>query len=534
MDHITWMIGVLILLCVGSVTSSNYPRVFSIFFILTSILLSMLEQLLFEQGEGFYPASLVVTTTVLGIFLSNSLFVKHRIGINATSILMSIFFAKLGIFLISTRMVMIAAFCTFFAFTRIYLATSVKPIYGWVYVFFSGATLFTFRNILILPILHFIDKNSSDVRLFGFVVLMWGLMILPLSYRFMRHIKLLRRINIFLIVIGAVTSFLAPSMSTTAWIPWMIILLICVVLMNILDIIILPQNVITLLIYFTFIGAGSGLAFCGTFVHEFHTTVLITISFLLASYVLFLAHYPIQGGYKACIALYTMFVLISGVAYLTSSHPIEMLSLYTILNIFLVVIIKFKLSGSPLLNAKKLDQGISVPGADELAIVSNVGTLISYVLSIILASMNDPKPQTFMLISTLFLLLNRDSKLLLEFQEQNRYIVMVFSIQVSLIGFFVKDLLVLLVDFDANSNEIVKHGVCLLAIVPSHVLLDVFLWKLKRPSPRNVILIAIPAFIGTVICTMESVVLFGMTAITGAILQIFTASQWSRQISFPL
>lgn len=535
MEHSVYIIGLLFILCLLTVSFSNYPNLFSTFLTFTSILLSLLEQILYEQGEGFYPASLVILTTILGVYLCNSLFQKNRIGLNGATILISIFISKLGIFLIPIRMVLIASFFTSLTITRLYLSTHVKPIVGWFYVLFSGISLFSFQNILLKPIIQYIEPNASYSRVLGFVLFVWGLTILPLSYKFMKHIKLLRRINIFLIVIGAVWSFLQPNISTSEWIPWINLFVIIIVLLNVLNIIQLPNNTITRIIYFTFVGVGSALGFSSSWIYGFHTTILICIIFTLASYVLYTAHYPLFTGYKLCIAIYGIFMTMFPITYFTTTQKFEILSLYTVLNIFLVVIIKFKLSGSPLLNSKKSDTGISIPASDELAIVSNTGTIISYLLAVFLTILTDPKPFTFILLSSLFILLNRDSQLFSEFLEPMRYIIVMVAIQISLLGFFIKSILQLFVDFDQNIHELITQGILFITMIPSHVLIDVFLWKLKRPVVYRVILASIPCFFTILMMSkFESLFWFGIIGVFGSILEIFTATQWSRQVSFPL
>eukprot|EP01080_Neovahlkampfia_damariscottae_P005531 gene5531-9348_t len=506
---------------------------------LSAISLAVLEQLLYEQGEGFYSNNFVLLTTVLGIILSLALYNKNRISVNGASVLLALFFSKLGIFLLPNRMVMIAAFATSVTFTRIYMSETLRPIYGWGYFLITGSSLFVFRHNLLEPMAEFALGEITESRLLGLVVLSLGIFVLPLSYKFMKQIKLMRKLNIFLIVIGSIWSFAQPSMSTTSWIPWIMILVVIFLLLNVLEIINLPNNTYTRSLLFLFIGVSFGLGFSGTWLYSYHTMALTCCIFVLAIFVLYSAHFPIVGGYKSCLSIYFGFLTLLPITYFTTYQKIEILSLFNALNIFLAIIIKFKLSGQPLLNATRKDTtGMSVPDSDELALVSNTATFFSYLIGVVLVTLIDPtKPFTYILLSALFLLLNRDSKFLVEFLEPTRYLIVVASIQISMVVYFLNDIFVVLKvaeSLDDVLPDIFTNIGILLLIIPCHAIFDLFLWKLKRPNVNQVFFSAIPCFIAILLVKYASLYWLGIIGCFGAVLQIFTATQWSRQVTFPI
>jgi hypothetical protein len=507
--------------------------------VLSAMSLGVLEQLLYEQGEGFYSNNYVLMTTFIGMSLSLGLYRKNRISINGTSVLLSIFFSKLAIFLLPNRMVMIATFATSVTFTRLYMSENLRPIYGWMYFLMSGSTLFVFRHILLSPVAAFALGNITESRLLGLVVLALGVSILPLSFKFMKQIKLMRKLNIYLIVVGGIWSFVQPSMSTTSWIPWIMIIVVMLVLANVLDIISLPSNSYTRISLFLFIGTSCGLGFSGTWLYSYHTMVLTCVIFVLAIFVLYSAHFPIVGGYRSCLLIYIGFVAFLPINYFTTYQKIEILSLFNALNLFLAIIIKFKLSGQPLLNAKKGDTtGMSIPDSDELAVVSNAATFVSYLFGVILVTLIDPtKPFTYILLSAVFLLLNRDSKWMVEFLEPTRYLIVLATIQFAMVCYFLNDVFIILRTTEILDNvlpDILTNFGFLLLMVPCHVLFDLFLWKLKRPNVNQVFFSSIPCFIVMIIVKYESLYWLGMIGCFGSLLQLFTATQWSRQVTFPI
>lgn len=191
----------------------------AIILVLQAATLAFLEQLLYEQGEGFYPPSLILLTTALGLVVSTTLLEKNRLEVNGASVLMAVYCAKLGIFLAPVRMALLATFFTSLSFTRLYFAfvnkESMKPTMGWLYIGISGLSLFITRHVLLEKVMQFVLDiryySMTESRVLGLFLLAWGISILPLSYKFMRNVKMIHRLNIFLIIVGAVWSFLQPT-----------------------------------------------------------------------------------------------------------------------------------------------------------------------------------------------------------------------------------------------------------------------------------------------------------------------------------
>jgi hypothetical protein len=109
-----------------------------------------------------------------------------------------------------------------------------------------------------------------------------------------------------------------------------------------------------------------GLAFAGTYLR--FTSVIITfmvcMAFVLASFVLFTAHFPVGSSYTLSLTLYAAFIVTLPFTFVALSFDtdttdmlrtaiIALLGLYTALNVFMAVVIKFKLSGRPLIAGKR-------------------------------------------------------------------------------------------------------------------------------------------------------------------------------------
>jgi hypothetical protein len=229
------------------------------------------------------------------------------------------------------------------------------------------------------------------------------------------------------------------------------------------------------------------------------------------------------------------------ISYYNSTHiehddRISIIGIYTVLDVFLAAVIKFKLSGQPLLNSIKSDEkGVSVPGSDELAVISNIATFIGYILSILLTILINPsKHSSFILLSSIFLLLNRDSGLFKDFLEPMRYVAILISAQVSLIVLFLKDLFYSFFDFGKMKYVVYWNILLFIFSLPSNYLFCKFLFYLKRPKESNIYLNLPLIILGLLFYNYDSIFWLAFIGFIGNILQLFTATQWSRQVSFPI
>ncbi|KAL9651915.1 hypothetical protein ABK040_000259 [Willaertia magna] len=212
----------------GFLASFNVDIIRNVLLVTQAFLLAFLEQLLYEQEEGFYSSMLIILTTILGIVFTKTLFATQRVSINIASLLTSLYFSKLAIPLTQhgTYGSFISAVVSTLALSRLYYATitedsektfSSNPISAIVYILMSGFTLFITRHILLQNILslyidtRFYDLNESHI--FGFFLISWSLAILPLSLKFMKHSMFIKRFNLFLSIVGVIVAILQPSLA---------------------------------------------------------------------------------------------------------------------------------------------------------------------------------------------------------------------------------------------------------------------------------------------------------------------------------
>lgn len=181
----------------------------AILVIVQAILLTLLEEVLYEQEGGFYSSFLIFFTTILGLVTASSLYGSQRLNINQTCVLMSsmfiillflilfvVYISKVAILMApDIRMAFLATFITSLSFTRLYLAyvsdESIPSNQGWLYLICSGLALLVTRNIVVARILSFVVDPRyyalTESRIMGAALFTWGLSLLPLSVRFMRY-----------------------------------------------------------------------------------------------------------------------------------------------------------------------------------------------------------------------------------------------------------------------------------------------------------------------------------------------------------
>ena len=223
LQHATVLIAVLLTvsLCVVPLGIRNSNPVFtSISLVLQALLVAFLEQLLYEQNQGFYPPFLVILSSALGIYLSMAMLRAFRIDVHSATLLISIYASKVSMFLAPHRMAILAALLFSLSFVRLYLASKngekISPAMGWTYVLLSGTSIFLTRHVILAEALKFLFETRSlvsDSRLTGAFLFVWGASIVPLSYGFMKRNKLLKRITVLLLLFGTVWAFWQPSLS---------------------------------------------------------------------------------------------------------------------------------------------------------------------------------------------------------------------------------------------------------------------------------------------------------------------------------
>ena len=92
MSHATAVIALFFITCIfvfPAAVKNSSKLLTGVLTIIQAVLLAFLEELLYEQGEGFYSEFLILFTTAVGCLLSMRMFELKRIGINSASILLA-------------------------------------------------------------------------------------------------------------------------------------------------------------------------------------------------------------------------------------------------------------------------------------------------------------------------------------------------------------------------------------------------------------------------------------------------------------
>lgn len=91
-SHCTVLIVMFVVLCVfvfpACVKNTSKPLTFYLV-VAQALVLTFLEQMLYEQGEGFYSTLLVVMTSAVGCLLSLRLYECDRLELQAASVLLA-------------------------------------------------------------------------------------------------------------------------------------------------------------------------------------------------------------------------------------------------------------------------------------------------------------------------------------------------------------------------------------------------------------------------------------------------------------
>ncbi|EFC41147.1 hypothetical protein NAEGRDRAFT_80771 [Naegleria gruberi] len=349
---------------IGSGTNKvDYSLSRNIALVVQVLLLALLEQLLYEQPEGFYSPTLIMLTTGIGIVFSKRLYELKLISIDVVSFLVALYISKMAIMLTQDGVhgTFISAFFTTVAMTRIYFASLTgdsekmfkESAVCKFYILACGITLYLTRHVLLRTLVtSFIDSRFYDMNeahLFGFFCLAWGVAILPLSINFMRHSSFVKRFTVFLILIGLVISILQPSVaffsfsdisstsltgtagiagdfaslgsiseSISDYVPWVVI--ITVIILFSLDIISLGEksNPMVRIIFFALVAIGFSISYSGLYLYytRIWTHVFVLITLVIASLVIYSTHFPINHSYKASLTLFAMFIISLPITYL--------------------------------------------------------------------------------------------------------------------------------------------------------------------------------------------------------------------------
>lgn len=92
MSHTTVLIVIFFIICLFTFPAcikNNLPSLTFSLTIVQALLLTFLEQLLYEQGEGFYSEFLVLLTSAIGALLSIRLYNLQRLTMDGASILLA-------------------------------------------------------------------------------------------------------------------------------------------------------------------------------------------------------------------------------------------------------------------------------------------------------------------------------------------------------------------------------------------------------------------------------------------------------------
>jgi hypothetical protein len=390
----------------------------------------------------------------------------------------------------------------------------------------------------------------------------WGIQISPLSYRFLPQYKALRRLNLALLIVGAVWAFWAPSLQQSAedmtlsgeyssanWTSWVAVFVVVIVLIAIAAPKKYSQGTLFRQLVVMLVSFGTGLILCGTYLSfaPIYLTALVCFEFIMFGYTLYSTHYPATANeFTPAYIAYSIFVLLivpTSVTCLFSSEEqdlvrsttIAVLGIFCTLNVFLAIMLRFKMSGSPLIRfrtSKKIGAAENTTSdAEYLAVVSNVATLIAYVLAIILIIWLSPfNYPAYFIISSALLMLSKDRFIFQNLTEGHRYTATVVVVQVLMLLFFSADLLSLttqvlrspsLRGFLSLFTTMSLFG----SSAPGLIVTDIFLYTLKRPSTLAATICALSSLITCIFAPFSSLFYLGVFGVAASLLQLFTPAQ---------
>jgi hypothetical protein len=595
MSHTTVLIVIFFIICLFTFPAcikNNLPPLTLSLTMSQALLLTFLEQLLYEQGEGFYSEFLVLLTSAIGALLSIRLYNLQRLTIDGASILLAIYVAKISVMFSGTvRMAFISTLVATISFTYMYFATQsnyyIPKSMAWLYFIGSGAALFITRHFVIQFILQaFIDVRYYEItekHLIGAVLFAWGIALLPLSLKYMKDVVLVKRVNIMVSIIGALWAFWQPSLETsifeisptaifsdnTEWVSWLILFTIILTLVTTLDVLSLNRFAIVRALMLFSISIMVSICFCASFLlySSLPAVIVICIASICAAGVEIATSRKIKGSYNAAFISYGLFIALLPIIYIlidskqllesastaedvVRNARIAILSLYSVVNILLSISIRFKLS----VTSATVDEETKTISTGDVAFIGNVSATIGYVLAVSLTTWLGPDNiyLVYLALTTIFLLLNRDNQLLKEWNENYRYTLVTLLMQIAMFLFFIMDVISLFTEFHvviaknyAGVEEVKKetpifmlvlkglfHILLFFLSMPSHWMNLKFMYTLKRPNIKVCLLLCLPLSILTcALCDGQkftSLYLWGGSGIAGSLLQAFVSAQFVR------
>uniref|UniRef100_A0A7S1PIE5 Uncharacterized protein n=1 Tax=Percolomonas cosmopolitus TaxID=63605 RepID=A0A7S1PIE5_9EUKA len=289
--------------------------------------------------------------------------------------------------------------------------------------------------------------------------------------------------------------------------------------------------------------------------------MVVCIAFLACILVIYNAHFPLEkmeqlvgteaqdsSPFLVAIVSFVVFTLTlplglllakfgspspnsASMGFISSSEIFEsartsILGVYAVLNFFMAVIIKFKLSGRPLLSSKLTSQQstVSVPYSDELAAICNFATLQGFLIGVVLTALLDNPLMAYIALVPFLLLLSRDRFALRLWNDSYRYTVIAFAIEVILFVALMRNMSVLLPLFvhPAVRLLLLKEVILAALSVPSFVVLNLFLTQKSPPHLRVPLLALVPSALAWTFATTESVRVSGQIGAAACFLQLFT------------
>lgn len=564
----------LTLATVYSVVHITNEKILGVILTIHTIVLAITEHLFVEQYEDFYPTYFAFITTFSGIMLCKHLLQHEKLSSSWASLVLSIYLSKLAVYL-GVRMAMISSILATFSLSRIYLAyiynERISLKHAWSYIIVTGFFLFITKDVIISKLVEiFIDSSKITIsRIVGTTILVWGFGILPLSYSNIPNTSTIRKFSLILLIVGGVWSFLEPllqisstEMSTIGLfevkstyfefiVPWIFVFVSIIFLGITFRIIPIPQSSIFRLIFFSFMGLGSGISFTGTYLSFCGHTVMtiVNIAFITCAIIIYNSHFPSEKSdtgrspfvlsiisFIIYLVTFPLSILVSWIViprseeFLTYSEVFEgvvlsIFGVYAAMSFFMAILIKFKLMGRPLLGGKIMagENAVSVPYSDELASISNISTLLGFSLCIALSIHLQNPPYVYLACAPFLLLLNQDRLLFRGWKDSYRYSLVFAVVEIILAITFMKDLIYAISAQSLESALKTFFNIMLaLSSIPALVLVNILISSLKRPNGILVLIAFVPSLISMGLGSFGSVKLIGQVASASCIFLLFT------------
>jgi len=412
----------------------------------------------------------------------------------------------------------------------------------------------------------------SSSRFLGVMIFIWGLGLTPVAFKYMKHFQVYKRLNMVIIILGAIIGLLSPAYGTLSasadgdedlhlyqapwWIGWTGTLAAALLICHLFNVIPLPHTTPVRYTMWSAITTISAITFSRTFLPyaAFHVTICICVIFSLGVLTIDLSHFPkTSNDYKPALVIYMAMQAVCIVAYVSIQNAdfrevthvyyivlelqhissVAIMSLIACANILISIIIKCKLVGMPLIRSKYTNSGkdtnfLYVPPKTvlPLGLIVNISCLTGFLcMAMLNILVNESNVFVFVLLSSLLLVLHQDEYLFNNFNpDKQRYVPPLVNIE-TLLG------MIAAVELYSSLSmaRMFRNLLMLLLLVPSHVVVWNFLNTFKTPRFSHSFLASIIGLIALLGTTMPPIRWLALTGVAGIGCIFFAVTLWSKQ-----